>query len=253
MIQVGGAIYDSDLIECLRQIAYDAGIFINESILEGWPDAVRVNLGADGLVTYDINARLPTLAEIIVYMIGKQNTINFISNKLYEDLTKHFQDYIGQDMTLNKLMILLNPIICEPAGCRIVDIHPIRELSALGYSRAGTREFISPAAEDDANKKVSLWGLIVLAYLNELFEGRSQAKSILGGILGYPPIASINSFDLSIQHQWEALAGNLDALFVGVVRGKMPAEVVNLVAGGARKTRRKRNKNHNKSRKTRRQ
>jgi len=242
IVQAGGAIYDDpDRIEGLRQIAYDAGLFMHESILKGWPAIITANVGDNGVTTYTLNDPLPTIADIMSYMITTQSTgIDVISNKLSEDLQKCFIDYIGTDATLYNLMILLEPKICDGTGCRITDVHPVRQLPTLGYVNPGSREFISADKEAEANSKVSLWGIMVLAYLNEWFEGREEAKSIFGRLLGYPSKAYLDRFDLTIKRQWDALAGNLEAFFVGVVNGRIRPETINLVAGGARTTRRKR-------------
>ena len=92
-------------------------------------------------------------------------------------------------------------------------------------------------------------GLITLAILNDLIERNfAENKSLLFNYL--PKLGTrIPSIDIATERGWGAIPGKLEALFLCVVDGKLPSEVVDLLSGGKRKNRKTRRRNNKKNNK----
>jgi len=90
-------------------------------------------------------------------------------------------------------------------------------------------------------------GLITLAILNDLIERNfAENKSLL---FGYIPKLGRNvpRIDITTDGGWGAIPGKLQVLFICVVDGEVPRELVPLLSGGSRKTQKRSHKKHTKN------
>lgn len=272
-LQHGGVMGTMEF-EALEEIFAEAAIFINsyfiavsEGILvEGEGD------NRDYTITHNPNPESPDKIQKF-HAILTMISLSAAATKANELLVKLNASIDGIELSdhdtrvINFMRMLLDPFVAGPigeTGVRTLDViradHIVFQLWAL----------FATTPIENLEDKISIWGLMVFAYLGELVTSRisiERTKSLFGEILGYPNRNTVDGF--TIESKWDIMlidprrhtaaaaaaaataapTGLLVDLFIAMVKGKYAAAGL---LGGARKTRYRR-KQRNTNRKMRRQ
>jgi len=242
--QRGGARLNKDDFDIIFSIIERASLFINDRFIKIVPDLITVT-DTDGEKTVRVNEKdnKQALLLTLIQSIDSDEVVEEIMDLALDwDIVNTFN---APNDAMQTFTMLFNQY--TPTG-QLIFGTPLNPYYATGVLIEGhPLSTEDPAIIDFLMTKADLFALMTLAILHDLVEGNIRNNaSIFTQFIGAAPVGVANYFDF--KHSWDnrRIKDIIISIMFGLQRANIPSSIYQLFAGGARTTRRKRNRKHGK-------